>query len=774
MFGFFERKLGLIILIILVAAGIGLIGLSANSQASGLAIDVAPTGSISGHVFQADGITPISGAWITVYSFSLPPVPTTVTVTAATTTAHVTTAPAPFVESMKMASESTWTAITDQLGNYLIEGITPGDYYLGASAEGFISQYYENSDSTNGAASVGVAPSNDTADIDFLLSAGGSISGRVFQSDGTTPISGAQVSASSAQGNYLGSDSTGSDGHYTIRGLGTAVYIVSVSAAGYLDQYYDNSTFSRSAEPVSVIAPDETANINFKLILGGMISGYVYQDDGTTPIPGARIEAWDLNFGYSRQAIADLTGSYIVKGLSSGSYYVTARAPGYLSEYYDGVSSKSAATVVSVIFSENTAGIDFTLDSGGSISGRVCQADGTTPISGASVQARGAQGGNGSAITDSNGNYTILGLMSDTYQVSASAADYLSEYYNGAAAPVAVSVPGIVPDINFSLDWGGTISGCVYQADGTTPISGALVKANGVNNNSGSATTGSDGNYIIRGLAWDNYRVNAFAPYYLTQYYNGLASAGVATPVHVVPPDNTSKIDFSLKLGGMISGRVLEADGTTPISGAAVRAEGMTSGYSSASTNTNGYYTIRGLLSDDYKVSATAAGYLIEYYNGASSSSARLVSVSAPNIVPDINFSLDLGGTLSGRVFRSDGITPISGAEVQASGMNKYSSVYTDTDGIYTLRGLVSDNYKVSVSARDYFLQYYNGVSSPDLATPVTVTAPGNTMDIDFTLELGGTISGHVYQTDGVTPILGAFVEALGINASGGNWVKID
>ena len=47
----------------------------------------------------------------------------------------------------------------------------------------------------------------------------------------------------------------------------------------------------------------------------------------------------------------------------------------------------------------------------------------------------------------------------------------------GNAQAIAVTAGDVVTDKNFQLDAGATISGTVYESDGTTPITGGWVYA---------------------------------------------------------------------------------------------------------------------------------------------------------------------------------------------------------------------------------------------------------------------------------------------------------
>ena len=134
---------------------------------------------------------------------------------------------------------------------------------------------------------------------------------------------------------------------------------------------------------------------------------------------------------------------------------------------------------------------------------------------------------------------------------------------------------------------------------------------------------------------------------------------------------------------------------------------------------------------------------------------------------------LPLTGSISGHVYQADGVTPISGANVLAHSLNQgffMGSGPSGVDGSYSIIGLPTDEYWVAAHVEGYIAEYFENAYSHTLATSISVTAPDNVPNIDFTLEIGGSISGHVYQNDGITPIAGASVSAipLGKNSGGG------
>jgi uncharacterized surface anchored protein len=688
-------------------------------------------GSISGMVTDADG-NPIEGAWV----------------------------------AAGLYDDSWWAqAWTDADGSYTIDELTPGEYRVEVWAEGYLHEYYDGVRQLEDATPVPVKDGDDTPNIDFNLDPGGSISGIVTDAQGN-PIEGAWVGAGLHDGSWWGQATSGADGTYRITGLVTGEYQVDVWTEKYLHEYYNSVRQPEDATPTSVLEGQETPNINFSLDLGGSISGIVTDAQGN-PIEGASVHAGPDDGSNWGDAETGPDGTYKITRLVTGEYRVDVWAEGYFHQFYDGVRDWELATPVSVVEGQDTLNISFNLDLGGTISGIVTDAHGN-PIQGAWVEAYSDNGnGWGNAETGPDGSYKIGGLDTGEYRVEVWAGGYIHEYFddtrdweNAFIVPVVEGYD--TPNIDFNLTKGGSISGMVRDSQGN-PIEGAWVSTDPYEDGVswGEAWTRADGSYEIDGLATDEYRVLAEAEAYVDEFYDGTRDWGDATPVSVVEGQETSDINFSLDLGGTISGIVTDAEGN-PIEGAWAQAYANDgSGWGYAETDADGSYKIVGLASSEYRVEVWADGYLHEYYDGAyQTGDATFVGVTEGQDTLGIDFSLAVGGTISGVVTDSSG-NPIEGASVQTSSYNVEGWGFAETgaDGSYKIAGLASGEYRVEIWADGYVHEYYDGVRMWGDATLVPVVEGQDTANVDFTLDLGGTISGDVKDTQG-NSIEGASVSA--------------
>jgi 5-hydroxyisourate hydrolase-like protein (transthyretin family) len=259
---------------------------------------------------------------------------------------------------------------TDSSGHYRVSGLPAGSYYVGTYNDlGYIDEYYNNVTTQSAATQVSVILGSSTPNIDFGLTPGGSISGRVTKDTDGTGIQGVWIWIYDTTWQWVNPSQTDSSGSYTVSKLPAGSYYVGTSNdLGYINEYYNNVTTSSAATQVSVVLGSSTPNIDFGLTLGGSISGRVTKDTDGTGIQGVWITIYDTTGQWVQQSQTDSSGNYTVTKLPAGSYYVgTYNDLGYINEYYNNVTTQSAATQVSVILGSSTPNIDFGLTLGGSI-----------------------------------------------------------------------------------------------------------------------------------------------------------------------------------------------------------------------------------------------------------------------------------------------------------------------------------------------------------------------------------------------------------------------
>jgi YD repeat-containing protein len=193
-----------------------------------------------------------------------------------------------------------------------------------------------------------------------------------------------------------------------------------------------------------------TANVTAQLNIEGTLNGN-YDSRITVPLPNP-----PATLTLNKSGTGDGTVTSSPAGIDCGatcfssfpwgtSVTLTASAAGgSTAAGFSGGCTSVTTTCVFTITTGTTVTAIFDIEFG-SISGKVTQSDGTTPISGAAVELFEGSVAKGVASTDGSGDYTFENLSSGTYTVQASSAGYVTQNATG------VSVSSGETTVNFSL-----------------------------------------------------------------------------------------------------------------------------------------------------------------------------------------------------------------------------------------------------------------------------------------------------------------------------------
>jgi hypothetical protein len=707
---------------------------------------------------------------------------------------------------------------SDATGMYRVYGLPDGSYKLrvNSSNTGLAVQYYSSAPNLNTATPVTVAGVLRTG-IDFSLVAGGTITGTITRASDGLPVSGVTVSATDPV-TFMGVTSTSSssatDGSYTIWGLAPGSYKVRANTGntGLAVQWYDNTDMS-GAIPVTVTADANTPGVNFNLQVGGSISGIVTSTSGGQPIPNLNVNAFSVEENGSTAATGfggttQYDGSYTITGLSAGIYVVSVNTISgyYATQFYLNARTNNTAVHLTVTAGANTPGVNFSLDAGGKISGTARDAETHLPLAGIGVRAYHAETGEfvgSSAWTNTNGEYTTMGLPAGNYRLSTNfGSNYIDVWYdnaslNAASTPVAVTAGVTTPGVDFNLSSGaGTITGTVRDS-GNQPLADIGVAVYNALGRVKNALTAVDGSYSIPGLTAGNTYTVSVEPRnqgYAGVFYPDALTQATATLITIGAGQTTPNVNFNLNAGGSISG-VVTSTTAVPLPGMRVTASDWTSKNSmagSATTQYDGSYKFTGLPAGTYIIKVTMQlqdpnnQYVAQYYNNtARGDLATSVSVTTGATTENINFSLPLGGKISGMVRSAANNDPIPALQVRAydTSGNVFAAICLTTyDGSYVLTGLPAGSYVVQVrgTGSSFASRYYNGVTDIAFATPVSVSVGNTTPGINLNLLPAGikndfnsdgkpdlfwrnptTGENVVYYMDGVNILGGVYLQAI-------------
>lgn len=300
----------------------------------------------------------------------------------------------------------------------------------------------------------------------------------------------------------------------------------------------------------------------------GSISGDVTDAGTHGPISGVRVCAVEEDFYGSfkefcthsgldgHYSISPLPGKYVVEFLPG------AEGLNYVYQAWEGKRVPYLADPVEVGSSDDVAGIDAELVEGGRIGGRVVSAGNGSPLADVEVCAEpgGLENVDGCAVTDALGEYTIVGLGTDTYLVQffpPEEAEFLEQYYDHEpgileADDVEVVAGSLTPNVDAELQEAGQITGTITDALTHAPLQGVDAcawEATGGGYLGQCGESDAAGHYKIRRVPAGAYHVsfNQFrhAPAYAIQWYR-CSNGRPATPVNVAAGVATSGIDAGL------------------------------------------------------------------------------------------------------------------------------------------------------------------------------------------------------------------------------------
>ncbi|MBT5774195.1 MAG: hypothetical protein HOH95_07445 [Dehalococcoidia bacterium] len=699
------------------------------------------------------------------------------------------------------------TTSTGADGSYTISGLAAGNYRVayrnGPAPWNYLWEVYPNTATTtlnewkaaivgDGVGDVVVGDGVAVTGIDASLVRMGHVTGVVTNAQTGLPASGISVVATGAVSPWtwtppiLRTDITDAAGRYDLwlfedtygisfaPGWGSTTDYFAVAVAGQAVTYGDELTLDQALQPAATISGTVT-------------------DGGGIPLSNVQVSTT------GRNTFTAADGSYELTYLQPGSYTVQFRRTEYVIEWYDNASDETGATSLSLGYGDAVAGIDAVLTRAGAISGTIIGEDGS-PLQGMAAYAYANVGGvwtvSLSGYSDSNGNYTIVGLPTGNYRVwFLQNAGWFGEYYDDVATielglDVATVNETVTPNIDAVLSSRrGSIGGVVTDS-ASVGLDRVEVQAyqcsyycSSFNNNwkvIGSAYTATDGSYTIGDLPAGSYRVTYTvgpAPWhYLREVYPELAvTSNSAWGTALVGPDAAAVavgeaeavtgIRASLVRLGHVTGVATDDRTGLPIEGLAVIAEGTVPTWTwwpplnrTDVTDAAGRYDLW-LHPDDYQITFRDQGWV---------GNTNYFGITVPQSVAyedEVTLDVTLVPTakISGRVVDAAG-DPIANVDVRVGSR----SAWTDWNGTYTIAPLDPGTYTVRFSHYYYVTEWYHNMPTELGATTFTVEHGDLVTGVDAVLVRAGEITGHVAGDDGTSGLYNISVTAWASDGSGG------
>jgi PKD repeat protein len=548
-------------------------------------------------------------------------------------------------------------------------------------------------------------------------------------------------------------------------------------------------------------------------IKGQIRAGDTNGVDSGSHLAGYWVEVWHTGSSPIAYTHTDENGYYTITGLPPDTGFIVAAFPpantnDYFEEYYNNQSSFTTAHTINLIDNDKD-NVDFVLKQVPQygISGKIH--NGTNGLANVEITVY-SEDASFSARTLSNaqGNYTLTGLkwasdyevyvfydnaeyfysIPDTQTVGAYIPVCGDTVFRWSLAREVTPTDPVTENIDLVLCQSGTIHGHVNDSNkGLQNIwvnasSTLLMVENGT-------LTDQNGEYTITGLTivgnsevlTKGYLVEVFDENYPYQAYPQKSQTNDAERVTA---NHSQGIDFVLKKTANISGRVVDVY-NNPVPDVQLTAYSKSSPASkqgTASSNTNGYYTLTNLpFATDYIVAAFSDYFPPQYYDQKSKDDmeqAESVSLVYGDVT-SIDFVLDEGAVIKGFVKISDnGITRnAQNIWVDIHSQSQTDSggqVMTDSDGYYEMTGLDDSitDYIIQVKLTGYQPAYYHP-TEPDttvyLWSEAVGVAPSTDTNRNLLIVKGFAIKGLVTYLG--EPVKG--LQVIAYSESGGNGSSI-
>jgi hypothetical protein len=540
-------------------------------------------------------------------------------------------------------------------------------------------------------------------------------------------------------------------------------------------------------EPETISVPENgyLPGINFDIQKIGTISGQISQTDGT-PFTQVTIKAFDCkirddqtygkyDISLSAQSRPDADGHYTICCLPEGNYILKAEAdqPQYVTIYYDNAYFKDQAKLLE-IKSGNNWNINLTIQPGTIIRGQIKSEENPDELIKNVVVSALTTSTNyvikNSAPSDVNGLYTIYGLPKLRYILKANAdhTDYQSCYYhtkysiNDANAFSVNSTDTLIKD--FDLQKPGLLLATIVDDEDNTDIINKQIYVNIYEASDFDFVKKiyCDNNGVIRDyLKGGEYiaEIITDGTPYASIFHSNEISLQNADIIYIKNGEE-ERVTFKLQKEGSIKGHVggqdcNNTDYYNDLHSYTVVVYSKKNPLRMYKAITDGYgnYEIDGLPADNeyvVRVQTDRTPHISEYYNQTYfKQTANDIQVEYGKTIPEIDFDLECGRRIYGKVTNDTDNTPIPGMTINITNLNK-NEVYattTDNNGMYEILGIPSGYEQSISSAYEYSIQTNTANTSfvkVDHNNTIYFERSTYQREVNFRLELLPTISGVI------------------------------
>jgi hypothetical protein len=323
---------------------------------------------------------------------------------------------------------------------------------------------------------------------------------------------------------------------------------------------------------------NQSAIVDVRLTPSGRIAGTIYNRDGVTPV-GAGVNV-ALSGQTSLTTRTDALGQYALDFVPLGNFTVEASDN----------NGNRGRTTSSLTATSQSAVADVSFLGRGTVGGTIRNAaNASVPNATVTMTSRSIFGGTRSTTSDAQGRYTFADVFIGSYDVAARAP--VARLGGSAGGAIDRDAQNVTTDITLAA--AGTLTGTVFRANGTTPVSGAEVRLTPTGL---TATTDTQGRYRIELVPVGTYTLD------VTDTATGDRGRSVG---NVPGQDETGTANVTLNGQGTVIVTVRDGAGNT-VSGAQITVSSRTSfgGSQTATTNANGIASFIRVLTGGFDVAA--------------------------------------------------------------------------------------------------------------------------------------------------------------------------
>lgn len=391
-----------------------------------------------------------------------------------------------------------------------------------------------------GRSSSTLAGPDSTLEMTVALTTTGTVRGKFYRADGTTPIPFGSVklvanNQTIGQATTAGSEDVGS-------------FSFSYVPAGSFRLEAQDPQTARSGIAVGTLTTEgEIADVSIIAQGVGRVEGLVTSNGA--PQPGALVKITSGN-QFNTVTLTDSTGRYGIDGVPQGFVTATASLSG---NFLAGTNSGNLAGEAL------TLNLDVALRDSGRITGHVLTSDGASaaPLSLVTVQVGGTGGAKLEATTDVAGAFAFERVPAGFATLNAEVLGSIDK-----ASNVADVVGSQTTNVTLMLNGVGSISGRALDSGGAPTAGDITVTGNGAFPYTFTVQAQADGTFALPQVMAGPFSVALRAVSGQFTLY-GTANGDVL-------PNQTASVTVQVQPSGTVSGLVLRSDGTTPAVGANV------------------------------------------------------------------------------------------------------------------------------------------------------------------------------------------------------------